>query len=102
MPMDMDKMMRDMMARMPKELSEASDVTDEGVALVVASMLANRTLGLIKSPSNEGGMSENIETFTLVFTLVQRLTPAPFAEMYVQTCNLLGQSQLGRKADFKQ
>ena len=47
-------------------------------------------------------MSEHIEIFTLLFTLVQRLTPATFAEMYVQTCDLLGQSQLGQKADFKQ
>ena len=49
MPIDMDKMMREMMARMPKELSEVSDVTDEAVALAVASALAHRTQGLIKS-----------------------------------------------------
>ena len=73
MPIDMDKMMREMMARMPKELSEVSDVTDEAVALAVASALAHRTLGLIKSTSKEGGISEHIRTFTLLFTLVQRL-----------------------------
>ena len=98
MPIDMDKMMREMMARMPKELSEVSDVTDEAVALAVASALAHRTLVLIKSTSKEGGISEHIRTFTLLFTLVQRLSPATFAEMYVQICALLGKSQ---EADFK-
>ena len=35
MPMEMDELMRDMMAWTPKELSEASEVTNEAVALYI-------------------------------------------------------------------
>ena len=59
-------------------------------------MVAFRTLELFKSTSNEGGMSEHIEVFTHLFTLVQQLNPATFAEFYVQSCHLL------RNTDFKQ
>jgi hypothetical protein len=101
MPMKIDKMMRDMVARMPKALSEASDVTDERVALCLASALAHRTLRLAKSASNQSNTNKHIEEFTLLFTLVQRLSPATFAEMYVQTCYLIGQSQPDQQAYFE-
>ena len=66
--------------------------------MLLAAVLADLTLQLVK----EGGMKKHIEEFTLLFMLVQRLAPATFAEMYVQTCDLMGKNQRGRKAYFEQ